>query len=81
MRYALVQKLMVEGAELDMGLFQKLTYVETLDLSGPRLLLEASDSDRILRDDALQYALDSVDEVSHCVDERGGCCGDTFYQM
>ena len=51
MRYALVQKLMVEGAELDMGLFQKLTYVETLDLSGPRLLLEASDSDRILRDD------------------------------
>lgn len=51
MRNPLVQRLMVGGSELDMGLFQRLTYVETLDLSGPRLLLKASDEDRILRDD------------------------------
>lgn len=50
MRHPLVQSL-TAGGELDMGMFQKLTYVETLDLSGPRLLLKASDEDRILRDD------------------------------
>lgn len=51
MRHALVQSLVAPGGEVDMGLFQVLTYVETLDLSGPRLLLKASDTDRILRDD------------------------------
>ena len=51
MRHPLVQTLTCEGAELDMGLFKVLTYVETLDLSGPRLLLQATDADRILRDD------------------------------
>lgn len=51
MKHPLFQKLMVKGQELDMGLFQRLTYVEVLDLSGPRLLLEATDADRILRDD------------------------------
>ncbi|MGP9633801.1 hypothetical protein ACT3R7_12110 [Halomonas sp. AOP43-A1-21] len=51
MRYPLVQRLVVKGNELDMSLFKRLTYVETLDLSGPRLLLEATDVDRLLRDD------------------------------
>lgn len=51
MRSALIQRLVLDGNELDMGLFRTLSYVETLDLSGPRLLLQATDSDRILRDD------------------------------
>lgn len=51
MRHPLVQTLTCDGAELDMGLFKVLTYVEVMDLSGPRLLLQATDSDRILRDD------------------------------
>lgn len=51
MRHPLVQKIMVRGVELDMGLFQVLTYVEVIDLSGPRFIIKASDADRVLRDD------------------------------
>jgi len=51
MRQALIQKMTIDGQPLDLGMFQRLSYVETLDLSGPRLLLEADDVERTLRDD------------------------------
>lgn len=51
MQHPLFQKLICEGAELDIGLFRKMTYIEIMDLSGPRLILHADDKDRILRDD------------------------------
>ena len=37
--------------DVDLALLRSISYVETLDLSGPRLLIEANDRDRILRDD------------------------------
>ncbi|MDX5979640.1 hypothetical protein [Vreelandella alkaliphila] len=51
MQMPLVQRLMVNGQALDISLFHKVAYVEVLDLSGPRLLLQATDSERVLRDD------------------------------
>jgi hypothetical protein len=51
MQQMLVQKILVNGAELDISLLQSCTYVETLDLSGPRLMMTLQDRDNILRDD------------------------------
>lgn len=51
MQQLLVQKILVGGAELDIALLQSCTYVETLDLSGPRLMLTIQDRDNIVRDD------------------------------
>lgn len=51
MRWPLIQSLTIDGNELDMGLLKQATYVETMDLSGPRLLIRATDEDRLLRDD------------------------------
>lgn len=51
MQHPLIQKMICEGNELDIGLFRKMAYVEVMDLSGPRLILYADDKDRILRDD------------------------------
>lgn len=51
MRWPLIQSLTIDGHDLDLGLLRRATYVETLDLSGPRLLIQADDEDRLLRDD------------------------------
>lgn len=55
MENLLVQRITVirEDAQyaLDMNLLQSLTYVETLDLSGPRLMLTLSDRENVFRDD------------------------------
>ncbi|MCV6588047.1 MAG: hypothetical protein OIF57_03300 [Marinobacterium sp.] len=51
MRHLVFQKFLVNGQELDRGLLRQGSYVETLDLSGPRLILELLDFDRTLQDD------------------------------
>lgn len=55
MEHQLVQRIRVLKADtafdFDMALLLACTYVETLDLSGPRLMMTLSDRDNIVRDD------------------------------
>jgi hypothetical protein len=47
----LFQKIAYNGKELDLSFLQEGNFVETLDLSGPRLMLSFYDPDGLLRDD------------------------------
>lgn len=72
LRHLLIQKITVKGAEVDLSLIKEATYVETIDLSGPRLMLRFNEIDRQMRDD---YGL--VDDADMAVtigdqDEAGG---------
>lgn len=50
--HLLVQRITVNDEfEMDMALLLSCTYVETLDLSGPRIMLTFSDRENIVRDD------------------------------
>lgn len=46
-----VQKIEHEGEELDLSFLRSLALVETLDLSGPKLIMKFRDPESILRDD------------------------------
>jgi hypothetical protein len=46
-----IQKIESSGQEFDLALVQSCTYVETMDLSGPKLILAMHDPDSIIRDD------------------------------
>jgi len=46
-----VQKITHGGQELDLALVERCTYIETLDMSGPKLILVMRDPDSVIRDD------------------------------
>jgi hypothetical protein len=45
-----IQRIACEGEEVDLSFLQSCVLVETLDLSGPKLIMTLSDTDSILRD-------------------------------
>lgn len=68
MEHMLVQRITVNGQyEVDMALLQTCTYVETLDLSGPRLMLTFQDRDNLIRDD---YGLVENAEIEVTFNDR-----------
>lgn len=46
-----IQRIVCDGNEIDLSFLQTCCFVETLDLSGPKLIMTFSDTDSILRDD------------------------------
>lgn len=51
MQNLLVQKILVDGNEIDISLLQSLTYIETLTLDGPKFIIVIQDQDNLIRDD------------------------------
>ena len=49
--HLLVQKIEHKGEELDLSWLRDVVYVESMDLSGPKLMLSMNDAEGILRDD------------------------------
>ena len=52
MQHLLVQKLMIDGQEIDISLMLSMTYIETLSLDGPRFIITFNDMENIIRDDS-----------------------------
>jgi len=50
-RHHLIQRVEVDGQEVDLALIKEATYTEVADLSGPRFVVRFSDEDRQLKDD------------------------------
>lgn len=48
--YTLIEKLTVNGRDIDMSLLLSSTYVEVIDLSGPRLILQCNDAWQVMVD-------------------------------
>jgi hypothetical protein len=46
-----VQKVSCNGQDIDLAMVERCTYIETLDLSGPKLIMVLHDQDSIIRDD------------------------------
>lgn len=59
----LIQKITVRGQEIDRAFLKEITYVETIDLSGPRLMMRIDDPYRILRDDMKVRERDELEIV------------------
>ena len=53
--YLLFQRIIHDksGEEVDLSWLQEATYIETIDLSGPKLILKINDRESFLRDDLL----------------------------
>ena len=75
----IVQRVLAPGGEIDLSYLRTGNYVETLDLSGPRLMLELNDVNGVLR---MDYGLQEGDDLMAAIadpHQRDGMSADAVF--